>query len=282
MLSIGGLRGKIQAYSRKHQLLEQQVQKLVAIAIIEKLLPKETIIKGGNSLTLRFPIKETRYSQDLDLMVTTSENEWRKDFENNLARGIDGFTGWLSDRGNLNPHHHLKNSLAGFEMWPIDIHLLYQDKAFSKIPLDVTPRLTDQRKPVDQPLSDDMKELLAYIGIENSEQVTFENPVDQIIDKAATMYFTSLRPHDIKDLTILVPQLLRGGILSDEIARGIIDNLNQRQSTQTLSAERAEEIAHNYEEQGYGPKDQALLIIHNIDKVVQKERCHNLRADNVD
>lgn len=233
VLSSGGLNRKILWLHSQTGLNVQHIQKLIAIAVIEKLLPVGTIIKGGNSLSLRFPLQTTRYTQDLDLTFTTSFDVWADEFAKNLESGTDNFTGRITQRGNIkkykeNLSHH-KFVLPHFQMWPIDVHLSYLERPFALLPLDVTPRL-ELHAPIKEPISSDLKHILAEVGIENDDEITFENPIDQMADKIATMYYTPGRPQDIKDLTILAPELLRGGTITFDVAQAVIINLTRRKA----------------------------------------------------
>jgi predicted nucleotidyltransferase component of viral defense system len=57
------------------------------------MVPEDTVIKGGNSLALTYPLAQTRFSKDLDLVATEGFESWKKTFVRNLEKGFNGFTG---------------------------------------------------------------------------------------------------------------------------------------------------------------------------------------------
>lgn len=277
-LSVRGLSQKLNATSRKTGVEYSRLQKLVAICIVERMLPDGTLMKGGNSLSLRFPLSQTRFSEDLDLMLLTSHDEWERQFATNLEKGYEGFTGYLSIRG-VAEHGRKNHGLPGFVMWPRDVHLLYEGKSFAKLPLDITPSM-DDLTPVVAPISQDIQGLMAYLGFDIPGTARFVSPIEQMIDKSATIYYSDPpRSHDLKDLLLLYPSLRDGGTLPDAVVKGIIADVRDRQGVLVLSDEQIQKIADHYAAQGYGPAGEAKQVAHAIDVSVLGYLSRHISAE---
>lgn len=282
------LRARINVYARRTHVDVSRIQKLVSVAGVMKMLPTGIIVKEGNSLAVRFPFAQTRSSMDLDLAITDSRQQWQKEFEERLANGADGFIGRLTPRGKQidademgadekntgeSSRHHLPYSLPHFRMWPIDVHLQYNKRDFSKLPFDVTPDF-DRLQTIAQPLSDDMQEMMDFIGLSLPDSVIFVNRLSQLRDKAASMYYTwpdRIRSHDLRDLVILDPDILVGRSLDPQVARMIIEDVVSRGASPTISAVAIQDIAVDYEAQQYGTADEAITVMKTIDASVRRE-----------
>lgn len=276
--SVGGIRQKLHAFERRTGIDYSRLQKLVAICVVERMLPDGTLMKGGNSLSLRFPLAQTRASQDLDLMLLTSHEVWEQQFADNLAKGYEGFIGHLSVRG-VAEHGRKNHGLPGFVMWPRDVHLIYEDRPFAKLPLDITPSM-DDLTPVVAPISQDIQGLMAYLGFDIPGSARFVSPIEQMIDKSATIYYSDPpRSHDLKDLLLLCPTLRDGGTLPDAVVEGIIRDVRDRQGALVLSDEQAKKIADRYEAQGFGPAGEAEQVAHAIDASVHGYLSRHINAE---
>lgn len=71
---VSDFKRRILAYSSQTKISPDHIQKLIAVAEVMKLLPEGTVVQGGNSLSIRYPIVATRASTDLDLVVEGAEN----------------------------------------------------------------------------------------------------------------------------------------------------------------------------------------------------------------
>lgn len=267
-LSYGGLIHKMWSWSRKNQVGESQVQKMVAVYVAEQMLPHGTIVKGGNSFLLRFPVKQTRFSQDLDLMIRSSYQEWEEEYTRLLTKGLAGFTGHLTIRS-VFKHGRKHFATPGFIMYPRDVHIRYLGRSFAKLPLDITPQM-DNLAPVKGTISVDMRNLISYLGLPVSETALFANPIEQMIDKAATIYYSEPpRSHDLVDLNLLAPNLKQGELLPPRVTDGVIEDVRLRGAQCIMNQKRINEIVSQYTHNGFGPAARARSIIHSINASVQ-------------
>ncbi|MCI1935870.1 MAG: nucleotidyl transferase AbiEii/AbiGii toxin family protein [Bifidobacteriaceae bacterium] len=260
---------KIRTMARRMNVPEGRLQKIVAVAIVSSLVPENTVIKGGNSLSLRFPLTQTRFSKDLDLVLSEGFERWKAEFSENLKKGTDSFTGRLVDRGQPAAHPHVRNKI---DVFSYDVKLDYLGKAFATLPLDITSPIVYEKDQPPQEWSEDTRSLMSYLGIELGGRVRLLTVEAQLAQKSAALFSDDPRPSDIVDMELLFSEMDRSGdeqtytrLLKYELdARGIpspygIGNLNILRK-QYLSMFKDETVL-----------DSVLARLHRTAELIQKD-----------
>lgn len=207
--SRGGLRSKIKVFAQRHDIDDTKVQKLVGVIIVAQLIPELTTIKGGNSLSLAYPLSQARYSVDLDLAFSDDFEKWEHDFQHNLETGIDGFTGSLVPRGNPAKQPKTKGYI---HIIPRNVKLLYLGSPFTTLPLDITPSLHYEKQHQVKEISQDSIDLMSYLGFSTPHEVTLLSAEGQLAQKTAALFSNpDNRPGDISDMNLLFTTLQSTG-----------------------------------------------------------------------
>lgn len=205
--SSGGITAKLNHHANKTGIPFARLQKMIAVIIVSQLVPEGTVIKGGNALGLRFPLEDSRMSNDLDLVFGDSYVEWESEFRARLAKGINGFDGSLEDRGKRETQTIERDPGRPNVIYK-NIKLRYLGKSFSTLPLDITPAQGYERSSSSYRISDDSITLLKYLGFEEPTGARLLDVEAQLAQKTAALYSSKdPRPSDLTDMVRLFPVL---------------------------------------------------------------------------
>lgn len=130
---------------RLNQLIERQAAKQPAgkakvfrksfiAAVVTQLLPDSAYLKGGTSLSLRYPLSEARFSRDIDSAFTDSQEQFEQSFRQRLSDGWEGFTGTME-------REHRATLPLGVGLDPLIIHLDYNGLRFATVSFEASPDL---------------------------------------------------------------------------------------------------------------------------------------------
>jgi predicted nucleotidyltransferase component of viral defense system len=85
-LPMRGIESKLRAWARRKDVQPERLRKTLIVLVVSQMVPEDTVIKGGNSLALTYPLAQTRFSKDLDLVATEGFESWKKTFVRNLEK----------------------------------------------------------------------------------------------------------------------------------------------------------------------------------------------------
>lgn len=102
------------------------------VMVLAQFLPEHTCIKGGMAISLRYPLSESRQSQDVDTLYAQSRESFIHNLEHNLAAGWNDFTETMRV-------DERKHTPEGIQLTALRIKLFYHDKPFISLKLEATP-----------------------------------------------------------------------------------------------------------------------------------------------
>lgn len=199
-----GVEQKLRVLGTRRELDPNRLRKILTALTVAQMLPEDTLVKGGNSLSMTFPLAQTRFSTDLDLVVSEGFESWKEKFSQNLDRGCNGFTGELVRRGEAHEHPHVK---VPIQIFSYDVKLRYLGKQFATLPLDITSANEAERERSKRPLSADVRELMDYLGFDAPAGLNILPVEAQLAQKSAAMFSDAPRPGDIVDMNLLFAEL---------------------------------------------------------------------------
>lgn len=179
-----------------------RVRRLLANAIVGQLLP-DGAVKGGAALKLRFGMRVTRYSRDLDTVRMLDIEAYARQLEANLLQGWHGFTGRLIKKQKATPKH----VPHAYVMQPFEIKLSYKEKSRITIPLEVGYNEIGDAENPDYYIPAEPSNLLEQLGFPPLRPIPFMKLEYQIAQKLHGLTeVNSQRIHDLVDLQIIVQE----------------------------------------------------------------------------
>lgn len=176
-----------------------QARTLLADVVVAQMLPGG-VVKGGNSLKIRYGDKTTRFTRDLDTARIENLDDFLNDLERNLEIGWSGFTGRIVERRPANPEGVPK----GYVMRPFDIKLSYNGKPWATVRLEIGHNEIGDADDADMAISDDVARMFETIGLPTPAPIALMKVHHQIAQKLHGLTEPeSKRAHDLIDLQII-------------------------------------------------------------------------------
>jgi hypothetical protein len=161
------------------------------------MLPKCSCLKGGASISLRYPLADARSSRDVDSLINISDERFLEEFRSLLATGWQGFTGDIDieDRRRLP---------AGVGLHPYQVVLYYRGKRWCHFSLETSPDKSGCLPSSRPALSSDMHDALEELGFSPVEPLMVD-PVSQLADKLHGLSDPDKRRgRDLADIVVLL------------------------------------------------------------------------------
>ncbi|RSX56372.1 nucleotidyl transferase AbiEii/AbiGii toxin family protein [Bifidobacterium samirii] len=183
--------------------LEQRATALQNVdnAILAQFIHGIGVLKGGGSLSLRYPLSKGRTSRDLDATVRDSIQEFRDILSARLEQGMSGFTGTVVMQ--------TRKDSAGMKagMVPFDIQLFYNGGPFASYELEATPDHSGFLPQAAPAISEQTASILKSVGIPFRAPDMIA-PIDQLADKLhAISKPGSARGRDLADIMTLTGEV---------------------------------------------------------------------------
>jgi hypothetical protein len=197
--NINDIRKRIKEFSDREGIPFVRIQDELAYAALTQMLPSNTAVKGGSALSLRYPMTETRYTQDFDIVHKQSIDEFKLEFSENLKKGWNDFTGELVSRGMPAdaPRH--------FEITYLNVKLRYKEKPFATVEMDVVVESFDEVSTSVEleniSNSNIFDELMLPIP-KSARAISIENQLAQKVDGVANPRVK--RPRDLADIQLIL------------------------------------------------------------------------------
>jgi hypothetical protein len=172
--------------------------KNVKNAVLCQFLPKGVCLKGGASISLRYPLAEARVSRDFDALIELSSERFAAEIEEKLAAGWEGFTGTLE----IEERRNLPSMEVG--MRPYIVHLLYLGSPWCALSLEAAPDHSGFVPRAQRVIDGDVADLLGRLGFRMTTPLMI-SPLDQLADKLhAVSNPNKRRGRDLSDIALIV------------------------------------------------------------------------------
>lgn len=183
--------------------LEQRATALQNVdnAVLAQFINGIGVLKGGGSLSLRYPLSKGRTSRDLDATVRDSVQTFHDALSERLERGMNGFTGTVTMQ--------TRKDSAGMKagMMPFDIQLFYNGGPFASYELEATPDHSGFLAQAAPAISDQTAAILESVGIPFLAPDMIA-PIDQLADKLhAISNPGTARGRDLADILTLTGEV---------------------------------------------------------------------------
>lgn len=177
-----------------------RVRRTMANVIVGQMLP-EGVVKGGSALKIRFGLRTTRFSQDLDAARVGDIDAFVDALEERLSVGWGGFTGHVIPKAPAHP----KDVPTQYVMQPFQVKLEYKYKPWLTVPLEIGH---DEIGDADQPdwvIASDAVEVFRLLGLPDPGPIPcmpLEHQMAQKLHALSTP--ESDRAHDLVDLQVIM------------------------------------------------------------------------------
>ena len=183
--------------------LEQRATALQNVdnAVLAQFIHGIGVLKGGGSLSLRYPLSEGRTSRDLDATVRDSIQRFSDALTARLEQGINGFTGTIVMQ--------TRKDSAGMKagMIPFDIQICYNGAPFASYELEATPDHSGFLAQAAPAINEQTASILNTVGIPFLAPDMID-PMDQLADKLhAISNPGTARGRDLADIMTLISEV---------------------------------------------------------------------------
>ena len=177
-----------------------RARRTMANVIVGQMLP-EGVVKGGSALKIRFGMRTTRFSKDLDAARVGDIDDFVDALEERLSVGWGGFTGHVIPKAPAHP----KGVPTQYVMQPFQVKLDYNGKPWLTVPLEVGH---DEIGDADEPewvISSDAIEAFRLLGLPDPGPVPCMSLDHQVAQKLHALSDPgSDRAHDLVDLQVIM------------------------------------------------------------------------------
>lgn len=269
-----GMGKRVDNLAEKMGIEHGRMRLLVGSAFIVSSLPEGTVVKGGNSLSLSFPLKQTRFSEDLDAVVTREYGEWEKEFTQRLSIPRDCFQGMVRVRGGQE-FLESDNMSEGEVLIPRNISVTYLGKPFVTVPMDITLS-SDMSLGRSRGLSGDMRTIVESLGFNVEEWVTDFDLLSiekQCAEKCGALFYNnSVRSNDVKDLgDVILPEMYKHGDW-ERFGEFFLDDLAAHEVQEPYTIKHMPELENKYVADGAGSKEKFRQTIGTLENIVSSIR----------
>ena len=183
--------------------LEQRAAALQNVdnAVLAQFIHGIGVLKGGGSLSLRYPLSKSRTSRDLDATVRDGIQGFHDALAARLAQGMNGFTGTVVMQ--------TRKDSAGMKagMMPFDVQLFYNGGPFASYELEATPDHSGFLSRSAPAISEQTASILRSVGIPFLAPDMI-SPIDQLADKLhAISNPGTARGRDLADIMTLTGEV---------------------------------------------------------------------------
>jgi hypothetical protein len=202
---------------------------LMANTIVGQLLPNGAV-KGGTAIKLRLGDASTRFTSDLDVVRTSTLDEFIGRLDKSLSEGWGGFTGRVIAKMPAEP----KGIPGAYVMQPFDIKLDYNGKPWVTVSLEVGYDEIGDADECEWGLFPEIAEFFASLGFSEPKPVALMPLHHQVAQKLhAVSYDGSPRAHDLIDLQLIT----RDAVLDYHLMRNTCIRLFDYRRMQTWPPE---------------------------------------------
>lgn len=214
--------------SRERPIAMQNVDNAICAMFLDGI----GVLKGGGSLSLRFPLSQGRTSRDLDAVIDQSIERFRDALTRRLKEGRLGFTGTIREAAQNRTTIGFKAGMRRF-----DVSLLYNGKPFTTVEMEAAPDHSGFIPHAMRALDGQTSEILHAVGLDLPQPVMID-PLDQLADKLhAVSNPGKNRGRDLADIAVL----------TDELPLDDLDDLRRRvrrvERSETTSPHEVHELA---------------------------------------
>ncbi len=177
-----------------------EMRSMMANVLVGQFLP-EGVVKGGSSLKLRYGIRGTRVTTDLDAAAKHDRDEFISAFQKNLEPGWEGFTFQLVKEKPAEPKH-VPNA---YVMHPFSIKVSYCGKPWCTVDLELGHNEVGDADEPEWFESSEVNESFAALGFPPPGKVPVMALRHQIAQKLhGASEPESERAHDLVDLQLIL------------------------------------------------------------------------------
>lgn len=187
----------LQLAARHPHISQKLLRKSFLTMVVTQMLPENTALKGGASLALRYPLEEARSSRDIDTLFSESREQFLSEFQNNLSKGWEGFTGLVEAE-------ERKRTPQGVELVTLIVKLDYKGKRFASIQFEATPDAEGHIPHAAKGMAKENMELMNQTGFDFTPPriVSIE---DQLADKLNALSDPDKRRgKDLRDIQLIM------------------------------------------------------------------------------
>ncbi len=176
-----------------------EARSVMAGAIVGQMLTSG-VVKGGCGLKLRYGMRCTRATMDLDTACKGEVSEFIGKLNARLSVGWCGFTGEIASRNPATP----KNVPAQYVMKPYAIRLMYCGQSWCTVRMEVGFNEIGDADAADFSLSDEVAEMFTALGFPVPDSVPLMRCEYQVAQKLHGLTEAdSRRVHDLIDLQLM-------------------------------------------------------------------------------
>ena len=176
-----------------------EARSVMAGAIVGQML-KCGVVKGGCGLKLRYGMRCTRATMDLDAACKGDVADFIGDLDARLRVGWCGFTGEIAGRNPATP----KNVPAQYVMRPYAVHLMYGGHSWCTVRLEVGFNEIGDADEADFFIADEVAEMFTALGFPVPDSVPLMLCEHQVAQKLHGLTEPdSRRVHDLVDLQLM-------------------------------------------------------------------------------
>ena len=177
-----------------------EIRSIMAGAIVGQLL-EGGVVKGGCSLKLRYGVRQTRATMDLDTACAGEIESFISGLGKRLKEGWNGFTGEVIRRNPATP----KNVPEQYVMKPYAVRLMYGGQSWCTVSLEVGFNEIGDADDADFALSDEVCEIFTTLGFPIPGKVPLMPCEHQVAQKLHGLTSPgSRRVHDLIDIQLIL------------------------------------------------------------------------------
>lgn len=177
-----------------------ETRSIMANAIVGQML-NGGVVKGGSGLKLRYGIRLTRATMDLDTACKGDLLEFIENLSQSLRGGWCGFSGTIVKRNPAKP----RNVPPQYVMQPYAVRLAYNGQAWCTVDLEIGFNELGDADESDFALSDEVAQIFTSLGFPVPDAVPLMKCEYQIAQKLHGLTEpNSRRAHDLIDLQLIV------------------------------------------------------------------------------
>ncbi len=216
--TLGSLLARLRNHCLETGLHPTRAQRhMAAMAVAQLFRDTGTVVKGGRNLEIRYGLRSSRASSDLDVVRAASLDAFLDDFEDALAAGWNGFGGTVRDRGAIAapvPDAYVPRRL--------DVKLVYRGRSgVGTVSVEVAVEEAAGLAAVESATSHDANDLFSAVGLPGPDPVPLLPVPVQIAQKlhACTTPddpardWGNDRAHYLVDLQLLAGDVLPGQLV---------------------------------------------------------------------